>query len=75
MRDYTGRGPAKARTTINGDFVAVVMQDTMLRAERNLVDAGKRDTVLSIRRSFQEAMGDGLSSGSSGSWAGRSSPS
>jgi uncharacterized protein YbcI len=63
MRDYTGRGPTKARTTINGDFVAVVMQDTMLRAEKNLVDAGKRDTVLSMRRSFQEAMGDDLSSG------------
>jgi uncharacterized protein YbcI len=63
MRDYTGRGPTKARTTINGEFVAVVMKDTMLRAEKRLVDAGKQDTVLRMRRSFQEAMGDDLSSG------------
>jgi uncharacterized protein YbcI len=54
--DHTGRGPTKARTTIDGETVVVILQDSMTKAERSLVDAGKDAEVLQLRRSFQETM-------------------
>jgi uncharacterized protein YbcI len=36
------------------------MADTMLQAERTLVDSGERDCVLTMRRKFQRAMREGL---------------
>jgi uncharacterized protein YbcI len=31
LRDYTGRGPTKARTTVNHDSVMIVLGDTLTR--------------------------------------------
>jgi uncharacterized protein YbcI len=56
----TGRGPTKARTTIDGTTVVVILQDSMTKAERSLVEAGKHAEVLQLRRSFQEMMRDDL---------------
>lgn len=56
MHEYTGRGPTKARTTVNVDSVLVVLGDTMTKAERNLVANGKSELVLEVRREFQAAM-------------------
>ncbi len=56
MHDYTGRGPTKARTTINNDLVVVQMADTFLKAERSLIASGKGDMVLEMRRCFQQTM-------------------
>ena len=56
VRQYTGRGPTKARTSISRDLVSVVMADTLTTAERKLVDDGKRDLVLQIRHEFQKTM-------------------
>ena len=53
---YTGRGPTKARTYINDDLVTVVLQDSLTRGERTLVDNDQRELVLSARRAFQNAM-------------------
>ena len=53
---YTGRGPTKARTTLVDDLVIVVMADTMLQAERVLVENGEAATVLEVRKKFQNAM-------------------
>ena len=58
--EYTGRGPTRARTTIDGTTVVVILQDTMTKAERSLVVAGKQAEVLQLRRSFQETMRDDL---------------
>jgi uncharacterized protein YbcI len=58
--EHTGRGPTKARTTIDGTTVVVILQDTMTTAERSLVEAGKHAEVLRLRRSFQETMRDDL---------------
>jgi uncharacterized protein YbcI len=58
--EHTGRGPTKARTTIDGTTVVVILQDTMTTAERSLVEAGKNAEVLQLRRSFQEMMRDDL---------------
>jgi uncharacterized protein YbcI len=55
-RDYLGRGPDKARTTIADDVVVVLMQDTLTKAERSLVAAGQRDAVLRTRQTFQRTM-------------------
>jgi uncharacterized protein YbcI len=58
--EHTGRGPTRARTTIDGTTVVVILQDSMTKAERSLVEAGKHAEVLQLRRSFQETMRDDL---------------
>jgi uncharacterized protein YbcI len=56
VRDYTGRGPTRARTTIEGDLVTVLMRDTLTKAERHLADDGKGDLVRLVRHEFQKTM-------------------
>jgi uncharacterized protein YbcI len=56
LSDCTGRGPTKARTTLDRDLVMVVLQDTMSKGERFLVDNDHREQVLQMRRSYQRAM-------------------
>jgi uncharacterized protein YbcI len=60
VRQYTGRGPTRARTSISRDFVSVVMADTLTKAERRLAEDGKADLVLQIRHEFQKTMRDDL---------------
>jgi uncharacterized protein YbcI len=60
IHEYTGRGPTKARTTINSELVVIVLRDGMLKAEKSLVAAGEGHAVLDLRRKFQEAMRDDL---------------
>jgi len=52
----TGRGPTKARTTLGHDGVFVVVEDSLTRGERTLVQAGDGATVLDLRRRWQRAM-------------------
>jgi uncharacterized protein YbcI len=54
--EHTGRGPTRARTTIDGQTVVVILQDSMTKGERSLAQAGKDAEVLQLRRSFQETM-------------------
>lgn len=54
--EQTGRGPTKARTTIDAELIVVLLHESMTQAERTLVQAGKHDEVLRIRRTFQETM-------------------
>jgi uncharacterized protein YbcI len=58
--EYTGRGPTKAKTTINDDLVTVLMADTLTTGERKLVETGKPDRVIQLRHDFQLAMRDDL---------------
>ena len=60
LREYTGRGPTQAHTTIDENFVMVVLRDTLLKAERSLVDDGFAQSVLDMRRRFQQTMRDDL---------------
>jgi uncharacterized protein YbcI len=60
LHDYTGRGPTKAHTVINRDSVTVVLQDTLTKGERSLVDAGREQEVLGTRKSYQEMMREDL---------------
>ena len=56
LHEYTGRGPTKARTTIDRDAIFVVLRDTMTKAERRLHEQGDGDLVLETRRRFQAGM-------------------
>jgi uncharacterized protein YbcI len=56
LRQYTGRGPTKARTTIGRDHVLIMLRDTLTKGEQTLVDAGYGEEVLLTRRRFQEVM-------------------
>jgi uncharacterized protein YbcI len=56
LREYTGRGPTKARTILTHETVAIVLADTLTKGERSLVAIGEGDQVLRTRRSYQEMM-------------------
>ena len=56
LQEYTGRGPTKAKTTINRDSVMIVFGDVLTKAERTLVKNGDREAVVAMRKRFQEAM-------------------
>jgi uncharacterized protein YbcI len=58
LREYTGRGPTKARTVISKDTVAIVLGDTLTRGERSLVAVGEHEHVLHMRRRYQRIMKD-----------------
>src|SRR5829696_418654 len=60
LAEYTGRGPTKAKTTISQDLVAVVLQDTLTKAEKTLADTGQAQFVLDMRHRFQMAMREDL---------------
>ena len=60
LAEYTGRGPTKARTYVNDDYIAVVLQDTMTKGERSLVRDGKVDLVLDTRKAYQHTMREDL---------------
>lgn len=53
---YTGRGPTKARTTIDPNFVLVVLDDTLTRSERSLLAAREEDLIRQQRRRLHELM-------------------
>ncbi|MEA2254623.1 MAG: hypothetical protein QOG35_668 [Solirubrobacteraceae bacterium] len=54
--EYTGRGPTRARTIINGDWVLVALTDTLTKGERTLARNGRGQFVRDARRAFQDAM-------------------
>lgn len=60
LNEYTGRGPTKAKTTISRDLIAVVLQDTMTKAERTLASKGDGQFVIDMRHRFQRAMQEDL---------------
>jgi uncharacterized protein YbcI len=60
LHEYTGRGPTKAKTLIADDMVAVLLRDTLTQGERQLVEHGHPDTVLTARHDYQLVMRDEL---------------
>jgi len=57
LADTTGRGPTKARTTIDRDLIVVVLQNSLTPGERYLADSDRAEQVLDMRRAYQDAMG------------------
>src|SRR5438132_12910403 len=60
LQEYTGRGPTKARTSINRDSVMILLGDTLTKGERRLAEIGDGAVVLQMRHRFQEAMREDL---------------
>lgn len=58
FKEYTGRGPTRAKAYIEDDLVVVVLQDTLTKPERSLADDERTDLVEEMRRSFQGAFRD-----------------
>ena len=56
VREYTGRGPTKARTTINHDSVMILLGDTLTKGERKLAEKGLVERVLAVRHDYQRVM-------------------
>jgi uncharacterized protein YbcI len=56
LREYTGRGPTKARTTIRDNVVLVMLEHTLNKGEQVLVSRGRSERVLALRHEYQEAM-------------------
>ena len=56
MREYTGRGPTRARTVIDDALVIVLLEDTLTKGERVLAESGEGPSVVAMRRSYQQAM-------------------
>jgi uncharacterized protein YbcI len=55
-KDQFGRGPTKVRTSWAGpDVLTVVLEDTLTRAERNLVRLGEHQRLRDLRMLFQYA--------------------
>jgi uncharacterized protein YbcI len=56
MAQRTGRGPTKARTTIDRDLIVVMLQDSLTSGEQFLADNHQAERVLDTRRAYQAAM-------------------
>jgi uncharacterized protein YbcI len=54
--EYLGRGPTRAKTAFGRDVVTVVLEETLTKAERRLVQEGQEEPVLTTRRVFQQTM-------------------
>src|SRR3954447_11299346 len=57
LAEAAGRGPTKARTTIDRDLIVVVLQNSLTPGERYLADSDRAEQVLDMRRAYQDAMG------------------
>jgi uncharacterized protein YbcI len=56
LREYTGRGPTRAKTYMNQDVITIVLQDTLTKGERSLAAGGESASVLHTRQLFQQTM-------------------
>ena len=55
-----GRGPTKARTYVQGDYVVCLLRGIFTAAERTLVGIGGREQVQASRQKVTDAMEDEL---------------
>jgi uncharacterized protein YbcI len=55
-KGFYGKGPTKAKTYINDNYVLCVLQGGLTRNEETLLAAGHHDLVRQYRLKFQEAM-------------------
>jgi uncharacterized protein YbcI len=55
-KEFYGKGPTKAKTFLNDNYVFCVMEGGLTRNEQTLIDRGHHDLVRTYRLRFQEAM-------------------
>lgn len=56
MRDFYGKGAARARTFLLGEYVVTSLEEVLTTAERALRDGGDGDLVSEVRMAFQSLM-------------------
>jgi uncharacterized protein YbcI len=59
-KQYIGRGPTQARTTIDGELVVCLLEGGYTRAEQTLAGDGKGDLVAAGRLGLQDAMREAM---------------
>ena len=59
-KQYVGRGPTNARTTIDGDLVVCLIEGGYTQAEQTLEDNDRGDVVAAGRLGLQDAMSQGM---------------
>jgi uncharacterized protein YbcI len=57
-KEFYGKGPTKAKTFLNDNYVFCVLEGGLTRNEETLVGRGHEDLVRNYRLRFQEAMED-----------------
>lgn len=62
MARLYGRGPTKAKTYFNDNYVFVVLEEGLTTNEQRLVEAGEEQLVRQYRLRFQEVVADDLTS-------------
>jgi uncharacterized protein YbcI len=55
-KNFYGKGPTKAKTFLNDNYVFCVMEGGLTRNEQTLIERGHEDLVRTYRLRFQEAM-------------------
>ena len=56
MRDFYGKGAARARTTIVDEYVFVILEDVLTTAEMTLRNGGAGELVRKVRMRFEDVM-------------------
>jgi uncharacterized protein YbcI len=59
-KQYVGRGPTNARTTVDGELVVCLIEGGYTQAEQTLADNNNADVVATGRLGLQDAMRDGM---------------
>jgi uncharacterized protein YbcI len=60
LNESTGRGPTKAKTTIDENMVTILLADTLTDGERTLVANGRAERVIRLRHDYQIVMRERL---------------
>ena len=56
-KQFYGKGPTKAKTYINDNYVFCILEGGLTRNEETLIEAGEHALVRQYRLRFQEVMG------------------
>ena len=59
-KEYTGRGPVRAHTSITDAHVMTICEGGLTKAEVRLVSLGDGEDVRIMRRKFQESMNEAV---------------
>ena len=56
LRDYTGRGPTKARTYVHDQVILCVLEDNLTKGEQAMADGGEQAAAHASRKAYQRLM-------------------
>jgi uncharacterized protein YbcI len=58
LREHYGRGPTKAKSYLNDNYVLTVTEDLLTTVEQTLVERGDEELVRTLRLRFQSVVAD-----------------